>query len=106
MPPRVAGVNSSRDLFFYEDQAKRTCSLEPCPRCGGEDIWPELMIEPPFGLYCRTCQWGGPREGVDDDEPDPAMAAWDREAAKIREARALGLNVNLVQNPDDLLYGL
>lgn len=111
MPPRASGVNSTRDLFFYQDHAKRARKLEPCPRCSGKDIWPELMTETPFGLYCRTCQWGGPRVAIDDDDPDPAIAAWDREAQKVRQALALGLKINLVQNPDDpsledLLHGV
>jgi hypothetical protein len=78
------------------DMAPRVCKPEPCPRCGEEDdIWPELQGEP-FGLYCRACQWGGPRVAKDEDTI-AALLAWDDEARKVRLAQELGLKVNLTQ---------
>jgi hypothetical protein len=93
---REEGIRSARDLFLVEvleDQPQTT--LEACPSCGGADIWPEYGAAP-YGLYCRSCQWGGPRASASDDDPDKAIAAWNAEARKVRQARALGLAVNLV----------
>ena len=70
--------------------------VAPCPRCHSRDVWPEFSGEP-YGLYCRTCQWGGPRAAKADADPGPAIAAWNEEARKVAEARELGLRVNLVQ---------
>lgn len=105
MPPRITGIRTARDVFWYEDQAARVFAPEPCPRCGEEqNIWPETVIVP-YGLYCRGCQWGGPREADDDAEPDAALWAWNDEARKIREARALGLQVSFDQAPEEDCHG-
>lgn len=78
---------------------------EPCPRCDGRDLWPEVSLSgDPYGIYCASCNWLGPRASAPDDGPDDAWAAWDREARQVRQARALGLTVNLVQpkvHPDE-----
>lgn len=70
--------------------------LAPCPRCGGTQIFPEFGDEA-YGLYCRACQWGGPRASAADGDPDDAIAAWNDEARKVALARELGLKLNLVQ---------
>lgn len=75
----------------------------PCPRCGADDeIWPEAGPGP-YGLYCRACQWGGPRASEADGDPDPAIAAWNDEARKVALARELGLRLNLVQPKEESL---
>lgn len=71
-------------------------NLQPCPRCGGTEIFPEFGDEP-YGLYCRSCQWGGPRASEADGDPDQAIAAWNDEARKVALAREMGLKLNLVQ---------
>ncbi len=76
-------------------KADPAAALAPCPRCASTDIWPEAATVDPWGLYCRACQWTGPRSGGDD--PDTAVAAWNREARQVAEARQLGLAVNLRQ---------
>ena len=73
-------------------------SVECCPRCDSADIWPEFSGHP-YGLYCRSCQWGGPRASAADGDPDEAIAAWNAEARKIAQARDLGLKLNLMQPP-------
>lgn len=70
--------------------------VEPCPRCGSRDVWPEFGGSP-FGLYCRHCQWGGPRASEADGDPDKAIAAWNEEARKVGQARKIGLTINLEQ---------
>jgi hypothetical protein len=72
--------------------------VEPCLRCGSRDVWPEFSGEP-YGLYCRSCQWHGPRASDADAHPDKAIAAWNDEARKVALARQMGLTVNLVQPP-------
>lgn len=86
--------------LFQSDQDRHGCTVDACPRCGGRDIWPEFSSQP-YGLYCRGCQWGGPRASAADGDPDAAIAAWNDEARKIVQARALGLAVNLVQPPPE-----
>jgi hypothetical protein len=72
--------------------------LEPCPRCHGIDQWPEVSLDDSnYGIFCATCDWVGPRASAADGNPDEAIAAWNREARQIRQARTLGLDVNLVQ---------
>jgi len=73
-------------------------TVAACLRCGSCDIWPEFS-DAPYGLYCRSCQWCGPRASAADGDPDAAIAAWNAEARKVQEARQLGLKVNLVQRP-------
>jgi hypothetical protein len=70
--------------------------MEPCPRCNGVDLWPEVSFDD-YGIYCATCDWVGPRASPCDGDPDAAWAAWNREARQVREARDLGLTINLVQ---------
>lgn len=94
---------SPRDRLFQSDQSRHGCTVEPCPRCGSRDIWPEFSGSP-YGLYCRGCQWGGPRASAADGDPDEAIAAWNEEGRKVAQARELGLSLNLVQpveNPDE-----
>jgi Restriction alleviation protein Lar len=77
--------------------------VDPCPRCGSRDIWPEVSGTP-YGLYCLGCQWGGPRASAADGDPDAAISAWNDEARKVALAREMGLRVNLDQpkeNPDE-----
>lgn len=76
--------------------------VAPCLRCGSRDIWPEFSGTP-YGLYCRGCQWGGPRASAADADPDAAIAAWNEEARKVALARQMGLKLNLVQPPDEPL---
>ena len=71
--------------------------IVPCPRCGAEEVYPESFT--PWGLYCAKCQWCGPRAHWNDW--DQAISAWNAEARKIAEARAMGLAVNLDQPPLD-----
>jgi hypothetical protein len=72
----------------------------PCPRCGSRDIWPEFSGSP-YGLYCRGCQWGGPRASDVDGDPDAAIAAWNEEVRKVARAREMGLTVNMDQPKGD-----
>lgn len=101
---REEGIRSARDLFLVEIlEDQPLTKLEPCPRCDGMDIWPEIGPGP-YGLYCRSCQWGGPRTSAADGDPDEAIAAWNREARKVALARKMGLTLNMVQpveNPDE-----
>lgn len=76
-------------------QAANVC---PCPRCGSIDIWPEHFEHEDWSLYCRTCQWTGPQVAA-EAEVDEALAAWNREARQVQEARALGLRLCFVQPP-------
>jgi hypothetical protein len=95
------GIRSARDLFYQKDSETRTYAPADCPKCGEEDdIWPEVGPAP-YGLYCRKCGWGGPREALDDEDPGPAITAWNEEVRKIGLARELGLTVNLVQPPPE-----
>lgn len=98
MPGSTAEALAPRDRLFQSDMDRQAISPENCPRCGGHDIWPEVGPGP-YGLYCRSCQWGGPRASAADDHPDEALAAWNDEARKVAQARAMGLAVNLVQPP-------
>lgn len=91
---------SPRDRLFQSDQDRHGCTVDNCPRCGGQDIWPEFSGEP-YGLYCRSCGWGGPRASAADADPDAAIAAWNDEARKVALARAMGLKTNLVQERMD-----
>jgi hypothetical protein len=75
-------------------------ALAACPRCGGRAIWPEFSGSS-YGLYCGTCQWGGPRASEADGAPDAAIAAWNDEARKVALARELGLRLNLAQPKGD-----
>ena len=93
------GVRSARDLGFVDFLKPAPTNPAPCLKCGeAHDIWPEIGPEP-FGLYCRKCGWSGPRAAVDDEDPGPAIAAWNGEARKVAQARELGLTVNLDQPP-------
>ena len=84
---------------FYMIPANPDGNICPCPRCSGIDIWPEMSGNDwEFGLYCKSCQWIGPREST-DGSPDAAIAAWNREARKIKQAQFLGLTVNFDQPP-------
>lgn len=74
------------------------CPVAACLRCGSLDVWPEFSGAP-YGLYCRSCQWHGPRASDADGDPDAAIAAWNDEARKVALARKLGLKVNLDQPP-------
>ena len=74
--------------------------VEPCPCCGSRDVWPEFSGQP-YGLYCRACQWAGPRASKADSDPDAAIAAWNDEARKVALARELGLTINLKQPKGD-----
>lgn len=48
--------------------------LKPCPDCGGNDIWPEMVVGQKFGMVCDGCGFRGPR--ASDKDPDEAMEAW------------------------------
>lgn len=92
---------AARQIVFDHAGDRRTFWPADCPRCGEEhDIWPEVGLVP-YGLYCRACQWGGPRVAIEDDDPEPAIAAWNDEARKVAMARDLGLTLNLVQPKED-----
>lgn len=45
-----------------------------CPKCGSDDIWPEMGTSAPYGIVCRGCGFTGPR--VSQDDPDEAIDAW------------------------------
>ncbi len=95
------GIRSADQLIFLEDVSEGAFKgLAPCPRCGGRDIWPEFSGTP-YGLYCRSCSWGGPRASAADADPDAACHAWNEEARKVALARELGLRVNLEQPKED-----
>lgn len=102
LPPIPASaVLTGAQLVFLEDVSETAFrGLAPCPRCTGRDIWPEFSGEP-YGLYCRSCQWVGPRASAADGDPDAACAAWNEEARKVAQARELGLAVNLDQPPPE-----
>ena len=93
--PALARALDLADGTFFEGD-------EPCPRCGGRKLWPEVSLEDePYGIYCAGCDWVGPRASTPDGDPHAAMAAWNDEARKVRLARELGLTVNLVQPRED-----
>lgn len=98
--PPDATLSGQQVLFLEDVSATAFKGLQPCPRCSGLDIWPELSGEP-YGLYCRSCQWHGPRASQADGDPDAAVAAWNDEARKVAQAREMGLAVNLVQPPPE-----
>ncbi len=76
--------------------------MEPCPRCQGVNLWPEVSLDD-YGIYCATCDWVGPRASAGGGDPDEAIAAWNREARQLREARDRGLTINLVQPKEESL---
>lgn len=88
-----------RDTAFHRD-AGVGAAFSACLRCGSDDIWPEIGPGP-YGLYCRACGWGGPRRAIDDNNPGPALAAWNDEARKVALAREMGLTINLDQPKGD-----
>ena len=95
MPVADDQINYSADFVARTD---RGAFVEDCPRCGSDNVWPEVAIclEDPFGIYCANCNWGGPK--VVADEVDEAVLAWNHEARQIRAAKTLGLAVNFDQS--------
>jgi hypothetical protein len=48
--------------------------IEPCPKCGGTNIWPEMGFAVKYGMMCGACEFVGPR--ASEGDPDEAIAAW------------------------------